>query len=176
DEILDRLGDEDFARSGMCCDPSTNRDGDTGRLPIDQFALSCMDAGADLDPEVPHALGDLERTANGAGRPVKGRVEAVAGSVVLDTVPARQRVTHHSMVVLDELLPGVVTEGGLLMRRTDDIGEQNGSEYSLQFRRSRFQAEERMDNRKNLLDVIGPEVARDWCDRGMRNQRTHVRA
>src|SRR5438067_4601325 len=114
----------------MRCDPSTNRDGETGRLPIDQFALSCMDSGADLDPQFPHPLGDLERTADGAGGPVKGRVEAVAGSVVLDPMPARKRVTHHSMVVLDELFPGVVTEGGLLVRGTDDIGKQNGSEYS----------------------------------------------
>src|SRR5437879_2918869 len=153
----------------MRCDPSTNRDGETGRLPIDQFALSCMDSGADLDPQFPHTLGDLERTADGAGGPVKGRVEAVAGSVVLDPVPARQGAPHHSMVVLDQLLPGVVTEGCLLMRRTDDIGKQGSREDGLQLRRPRFKAEERMENRNNLLDVIGAEVARNGCDRGMRN-------
>src|SRR5437868_11684034 len=105
----------------MRCDPSTNRDGETGRLPIDQFALSCMDSGADLDSQFPHTLGDLERTADGAGGPVEGRVEAVAGSIVLDPVPARQRVPTNSLVVLGELSPGVLTEGCLLLRRSDVI-------------------------------------------------------
>src|SRR5207253_11142043 len=112
-----------------------------------------MDAGADLDPEVPHAFGDLERTADGARGPVKGRVEAVASSIVLDPVPARQRVTHHFMVVLDELLPRVVTEGGLLMRRADDIGKEHRREYRLQFRRSRFQDEDWTDNPVILVAV-----------------------
>ena len=106
DEILDRLGDEDLACIGIRCDPCTNRDGQPCRLALDQLAFPGMDAGTDFEPQlVPQTLADLERAADRPRRPVEGRIEAVAGGVVLDPPPSLQRIPNDRVVTLDEALP-----------------------------------------------------------------------
>jgi hypothetical protein len=65
-EILDRLGDEDLPCTRARRDAGLDRHAQSCRLALDQLALPGMHAGADLDAQRPHALGDLQR---GSDRP-----------------------------------------------------------------------------------------------------------
>jgi hypothetical protein len=50
------------------------------------------------------------------------------------------------MVTLNEILPRAVAEVGLLRRRVDDIGEQDGREDGVEFGPRWFDAEERTED------------------------------
>ena len=56
-------------------------------LAVDQFALTGVDPGADLDAEFVYAVADLQGAVDCAGGAVEGGVEAVAGGVILDATP-----------------------------------------------------------------------------------------
>ena len=125
DQILHGLGDHDLRRPGSGCHAGADRDGEPATLRIDHLALPGVDAGAHLDAQVADALDDLHRAPDRARRAVEGRVEPVAGRVVLDPSPACERLAHHRVVTEHELLPRPVTERRLALGRADDVREQH---------------------------------------------------
>src|SRR5439155_21302002 len=62
-QILDRLRDEDFPRSGQCRDASAGMDGDPFDTIGDHLDLTRVDPGPDLHPHV------MDRLAGGDGAP-----------------------------------------------------------------------------------------------------------
>jgi hypothetical protein len=73
--VLDRLGHHGLARRRLCGDAGTDRDREPSRLAIDELALACVDASADVDPKVAHALSNIDRASDRTSRAVKRRVE-----------------------------------------------------------------------------------------------------
>ena len=72
-------------------------------------------ARADLDTQLVDPLSDLQGAADGPGGSVERGVGAVAGRVVLDAMPRPKALAHDRMMTLDEVLPPVVAELGLLL-------------------------------------------------------------
>ena len=88
-------------------------------------------AGADLQAQLLHRLRDSARAADRSGRPIETREEAVAGCVELLSVIADELSTDDRVVPLEELAPCLVAEVHRLLRRADDVGEENGGEYAV---------------------------------------------
>src|SRR5439155_3772851 len=86
DEIPDRARDEHLSGSRLRCDPRADVHRDPADLAADELALACVDAGADLETEVPHRVHDLARATHRARRPVERGEKAIAGR--LDLVAA----------------------------------------------------------------------------------------
>jgi hypothetical protein len=57
---------------------------------LDQFALSRVQTGTHLEPEIAHAFADRAGTANRAGRPVERGEEAVAVGVELAATETKE--------------------------------------------------------------------------------------
>src|SRR5205085_5710494 len=78
DEVFDRARNEDLARLRLLRDSRADVNGDPADLAVQPLALACVQAGAYLEPEPLHRLGDRAGTADRAGRPVEGGEKAVA--------------------------------------------------------------------------------------------------
>jgi hypothetical protein len=85
-EVLHGRGDEDLAGPRFCRNPSADVDGNPRDLVSDDLALSRVQSGAHLDPELAHRFDDRVRAANGADRAVERGEEAVPRGVDLVTV------------------------------------------------------------------------------------------
>ena len=79
-----------------------------------------MNPRPDLDAELAHTSDDLVHASDRSCRSVEGGVEAVPCGVVLDAVPARERIANHRMMREHQLLPTSVTDLGLLLRGADE--------------------------------------------------------
>ena len=69
-------------------DAGADVDGDAGHLAVQQLALARVQAGANLDAELPTASLIAQRAADRARRAVEAGEEAVAGRVHLDAAEA----------------------------------------------------------------------------------------
>jgi hypothetical protein len=83
--------------------------GDAADLRAVELALAGMDAGADLDAELPHGLSGRERAADGARRTVEGGEEAVARRVHLPAAEAVELAPDRAVVFAEQLAPATVS-------------------------------------------------------------------
>ena len=101
-----------------------------------------MNPRPDLDAELAHTSDDLVHASDRSCRSVEGGVEAVPCGVVLDAVPARERIANHRMMREHQLLPTSVTDLGLLLRGADDVRERDRGQDRVQWRRGKVLADE----------------------------------
>ena len=104
---------------------------DAANLPVDDLAFTGVHAGADLEPELVHAVGDRAGTSNRARGAIEAGEEAIPGSVELLTAEAEEFVTDERMMALEQLTPATVAEGGGSFGRADDVGEEQGREHAV---------------------------------------------
>src|SRR5215470_14486274 len=109
DEILHGVGDEDLARTRERGDPGADVNSDAADFLADDLALARVEPRAYLDAEGPHALADRLGAANGAGRTIEGREEAVTGGVDFAPAEARELATREGVVAVEQLVPPSVT-------------------------------------------------------------------
>ncbi len=88
-------------------------------------------AGADLEAFAHGAPPDRARAAEGAGRCVEHREDAVAGRADLAAAKALELHAHGRVVHLQALVPGRVAGAEQRRRRLDDVREQQGDERAL---------------------------------------------
>ena len=131
DEILHRLRDEHFSPARQSRDARADRDGDAGDLALVQLALARVDARANLEPELAHAVHDRVRAANRPRGPVERREETVAGGVLLVAAEPGQLAPHEGVVPVEQLPPGVVAESSGPLGRTDDVREHQRREHGV---------------------------------------------
>jgi hypothetical protein len=126
DEILHRARHHDLARSGLRHHARAGVNGDAGDCVIDALALAGVDAGADLEAEASQGVTDAHGAADGAGRAVEGREEAVAGGAYLSPAVTRDLLADGRVVALEKIAPGAVTERDRSLGRADYVGEEDG--------------------------------------------------
>jgi hypothetical protein len=122
DRVLD--GDEHLAGLAHRHDPGPGIDCQASELRPHHLGLAEMDAGADLEPQLPDALARVVRAPDRVRRLVEHREEAVPGGVQLATVVPPQRLPYHPVMRGDELAPTPVADLGRDLRRGHDVREQ----------------------------------------------------
>lgn len=80
-QVLD--GGEDQHLSGLCIrrDAGADVDRDSNDLPLDELALTGVQADPQLEPELTHRLGDCTTATNPACGPVEEGEEAIPGRI-----------------------------------------------------------------------------------------------
>src|SRR6266571_203679 len=82
-QVLDRVRHQHFAAAGQRGDAGADVDGDATELGPHDLALARVQAGPDVEPELPDRRADLAGGPDAAGRAVEGREKAVARGVDL---------------------------------------------------------------------------------------------
>jgi len=69
-----------------------------------------VQASANLKADVPDAIANGARTANGAGWPVEGGKESITRGVDLDALETVEEPPHQGVMFLKQVSPATVTE------------------------------------------------------------------
>jgi hypothetical protein len=112
-------------------DSRADVDGDSAHLAFDHLALTGVQAGTDLQTQLFHRLGDRAGAADRSSRPVEAGEEPVTGRIELPSVIADELSTDDRVVPLEELAPCPVAELHRLLRRADDVGEEDGGKHAV---------------------------------------------
>src|SRR3974390_2836656 len=92
------------------------------------FDLPGMDPGTYFDVERLEGIPDREGALNGATRAVEGRHEAVSGSVDLAAPEPSDLGAHTSVMTIEEISPGLVSEMRCPVGGADDVSEKDGGQ------------------------------------------------
>jgi hypothetical protein len=130
-QLLDGRSDKHFTWLGQGGDPCADMYRDAGGLDPSAFDLAGMQAGTDLQADLPDRIADSARAANGACRPVEGRKEAVASGVDLGSGVTFQELANPGVVTVEKLAPTLVSDCLKLLGGTSDVGEQYGDKYAV---------------------------------------------
>src|SRR5262245_32053327 len=112
-------------------DPGPGVDGDPSDLAVDELALARVQPGAYVDAELAHTVDDRLGATDGACRAVERGEEPVAGGVHLAAASACELPTDNRVVALEQLAPTGIAELGHLLRRADDVGEEDGRKHAV---------------------------------------------
>src|SRR5436305_15194091 len=103
--------------------------GNPAELSIDDLALTRVQAGSDLDPQ----LGDLAAygrcALDATRRSVERREEPVAGRIQFPPAMPGQLTANERMVALDDLPPPCVAHLRQASRRIDDVREEDRRQH-----------------------------------------------
>ena len=97
-----------------------------------KFHLSRVHARADLDPEVADRCTDRLSTPDRTGRTVEGREESVAGGIHVAASVTFDLHASPLVVTGEDRTPLGVAHRAELLRRSDDVGEQDGGEHTVE--------------------------------------------
>src|SRR5919108_2971558 len=125
DQLPERAGDQDLARTGQGREPGPRVDRHPAEPSAHDLGLADVDTGPDLDPERPNALNDRRCTANGLGRTVEGGEEAVAGGVDLPSPEPLELGSNDPVVACQELPPPPIAHLTGDLGRAHDVREQH---------------------------------------------------
>jgi len=115
---------------------------DTADIVTDHFALACMKSSTDLDAERLDLIGYGASAADATRRAIKSCKKAIAGRLHLTATEASKHTPDRSMVVVEQVAPALIAEACSLLRRADDIGEQNRRQHAICFNARRRTGEE----------------------------------
>ena len=100
-------------------------DADAADAGLAAFDLAGVDARADLDAQVVRRIDQLECAAERPGRGVEDGHDAVAGELHVLAVPALDDREDRALVLIEQLLPGPIADGGRPAGGIDDVGEED---------------------------------------------------
>src|SRR4051794_9839857 len=86
--------------------------GDPRHLAVDELALARVEAGANIDAELPNAVDDRPRAADRPRRAVEGSEEAVSRGVDLAAARACELPADDGVVALEQFSPAAVAQLG----------------------------------------------------------------
>jgi hypothetical protein len=113
DEIAHRLRDEHFSGCRLGRHARADVNTDSPDLPIHELALTSVQSGANLDPEVADGVGDHTAATNCARRPVEGREKPIARGVEFAPPEASELAPDRDVVLVEELSPAAFAEFGV---------------------------------------------------------------
>jgi len=99
--------------------------GDPGDAGFHEVELSGVEADADLDTELVHALDDRERATDGARRPVEDGKEAVASPIDLSAAKTSELAAKESVMVADQGTPPGIAESDRPTRGLHHVSEEH---------------------------------------------------
>src|SRR5215208_5641093 len=105
DQILDGPRDEHLARPRAAGHPGAYVHRETGRLPVDELALSGVDPGLEVEAERARAIDHLPRARDRARRPVEACEDAVPGGVHLGPPVALELAADEGQLLTEQLAP-----------------------------------------------------------------------
>src|SRR6266850_137956 len=85
-QVLHRTGEQDLARGGECRLTGADLHSDATHLVADRLALSRVQPGPDLDPELPDGVANGTGTVNRLDRLVEDSQKAIASRIDLTTL------------------------------------------------------------------------------------------
>jgi hypothetical protein len=132
DEVSDGRRHEHLAWLRVRGDSGTRVHRDPGHLPVDELALSGVQADAHVEPELAHGLGDRTSALDRPGRTVEGCEETVAGRIHFLAAEPDQLPAHQLVVAQQKLSPGPVAERRRPLGRADDVGEKDGGQHPVE--------------------------------------------
>jgi hypothetical protein len=100
-------------------------DGDPGQLVTQYLALSGVQPGAHLDPQLGGLANNCLGTSNSPCRSVKGSKESIARSIDLATTIALELTTDDSVMTLEEFSPIAIAETRHEFGRSGDVGAED---------------------------------------------------
>src|SRR6266496_2083359 len=112
DEVLDRLGHQDFGGAGQTAHAGSDVDGDASDLAVNDIALAGVDPGADLDSKWPYRIDNCPGAADRPRWPIERSEEPITRGVHFLPPVAGQESTHHGVVSLDQVTPAPVAQIG----------------------------------------------------------------
>lgn len=125
DEVLDRLRDQDFRTTRKGADPRADHDAEATRLPADRLDFARVNTDPDFEFERPPCSNYCLSGPNCASWTVERREEPVSCRVDLDTPVSAEHRPDDGVMALQQCPPRPVTQLDRLLRRADQVAEQD---------------------------------------------------
>jgi len=116
--------DEDLVRSRSVHHARRGVDVEAADFFATSLTRACVDASPAAQPKRADGEFDRERAADCRARGFEEGKEAITGSVDFASVEALQRTAHDRPVAGQQRIPTLVAQAHHVLRRTDDVGEQ----------------------------------------------------
>ena len=157
DRVAERRRNEDLPRLPRAHHARADVDGEPSDLPLHQLDLADVQAGADLDPDLPDAVGDRARASDRVRGPVEPSEEPVPCGVELPAPESLQLRADDRVVPLDEGSPAKVAQIGRDLRRPHDVREEHGRQHGAASpRRHARQSARPVSQRQETLSGVPP--------------------
>jgi hypothetical protein len=144
-EVLDRVRDENLARSGQGDHPGGDVDGQAPDVAGDEFALAGVEPGSDMDTDLAEFIADRTGTVDCPARTREGSEESVPGALDLLAGEAVELSPDQEVVTVEQLQPAAVAQFGSLPCGVDDVGKQHGGQNPIRLSRVADPSEELFD-------------------------------
>src|SRR5207244_646096 len=147
DQILDRSGDEDLARTGECRNAGARVHRDPAHRVARELDLAGVNARAHLQPELRYPLDDTPGAADRARGAVERAEEPAPRRIDLGAPEPIELSTDERMVLVHEVAPAPVSELARLCCGADDVREEHRCEHAVGLDRL-------TDAGQELLDLV----------------------
>src|SRR5439155_22834742 len=137
-------------------DARADVDGDAADIIRRLFDLAGVQPRAGGKAECARTVADRERAMDRTRGAVESREETIAGGVHFVAAKTRQLLAHEGMVAGEPYAPGAVAEPRRGLGRTDDVGEQHGSEHAIDVGNGPHAGQELLDLIENGILVADP--------------------
>src|SRR5207253_6803113 len=156
-EVLHGARDQNLTWPREGGHPSADVYSDATDVVAGELDLARMHPRPDLQAERQHGLGDGLRAPDGPSRPVEGGEEPIAGGVDLPPSEPFDQGTNSLVMGIEQFSPAAIPQRGRLLRRANDVSEQNGRKHPVEFW-------SRADAGEKLLDLVdqGVRIAHEW--------------
>src|SRR6266511_4316481 len=136
-------------------------DRESGELSVDYVALARMNAHPNAEAEVADRVTNRAAAADRSCRPVKARgEEAIACGVDLAAAVTGELASNHGVVFAQDLVP-TWPQLDRFLRRSDEIGEEDGRQYALGFEAG--------------LLTVGPDSRQELVESGQHHEPSVAR-
>src|SRR5215813_10461712 len=157
DEISHGIGDERLARTRQSSHARADVNGDPTELLSNDLAFASMAPGTYFDAERADARRDRLSAANGSGRAIERRKEAVARRIDLASTKAHELSASQVVVAVEQLVPAMVAKVSSVVGGSHDVGEEHSRENALRLTRLARSGQELPDLVEHGVRITGPE-------------------
>ena len=128
-QVANGTGDEHLTGAGEAADARPDVHGDAGEVVAAGLALSRVQPGPHLEPDVFGLVSDRLRTSDRPGRSIEGRQKPVASRFHLLAVEPLQLAAHGRVVGIEHVVPTSVAQAHGPFGRAHDVREHDRLEY-----------------------------------------------